>query len=76
MTWENYTRSALDSILAIANTKEADDLDKIICDEVFKRLHQYCQAVSLARIATALYKIAGLEDNYEESEYFNMDCQD
>lgn len=60
-TWAEVVKSTLDMTLQLAS-KTDDELEKALYSEVAERYVKYSSAISLARIATALYKLADLSD--------------
>lgn len=66
-TWADIVKNVLDEIGKVA--EDGDQLDKMIATSIFELTIKEMNTKSLARIATALYKIAGLEDSIEENEY-------
>ena len=65
-TWADTVTDVLNAIGEAA--EEGDQLDKIMANAAFEITIKEMNTKSLARIATALYKIAGLEDKIEENE--------
>lgn len=66
---KNWADTVTDVLNTIGEAAEAgDQLDKIIANAAFEITIKEINTKSLARIATALYKIAGLEDKIEENE--------
>lgn len=66
MTWAEGVEKVLDEVSSIAN---GDELDKVIANVALEVTRKIMDTMSLARIATALYKIAGLEDNEDPSKF-------
>lgn len=66
MTWAEGVEKVLDEVSTFA---EGDDLDKVIANVALEVTRKIVDTMSLARIATALYKIAGLEDNEDPSKF-------
>ena len=66
MTWAEGVEEVLDEVSTLA---EGDDLDKVIANVALEVTRKIMDTMSLARIATALYKIAGLEDNEDPSKF-------
>lgn len=67
MTWERTVFTVLDKIgEAAGNTN--DELRQEIYKQLYEKTKDYFDTISLARIASALYKIAELDDNVTEEE--------
>lgn len=66
MTWAEGVEKVLDEVSSIAN---GDELDKVIANVELEVTRKIMDTMSLARIATALYKIAGLEDNEDPNKF-------
>ena len=66
MTWAEGVEEVLDEVSTLA---EGDDLDKVIANVALEVTRKIMDTMSLARIATALYKIAGLEDNEDPNKF-------
>ena len=69
ITWAELVNECTQAIYKAAAKPDADNWDKAILNEVLKESQTNFNTVSLARIATALYKLAGLEDNISEEMY-------
>lgn len=65
MTWADAVSEVIKAIGEAG--EDGDNLDKMIATAAFEMTIKEMNAKSLARIATALYEIAGLEDNMEEN---------
>lgn len=59
-TWAELVKTTMDEL--VDQAANADDLEKAFLAAVGEKLTQHFNTISLARIATALYKLAGLED--------------
>ena len=66
MTWAEGVEQVLDEVSSIA---DGDELDKVIANVALEVTKKIMDTMSLARIATALYKIAGLEDNEDPKKF-------
>lgn len=66
MTWAESADKILDKI---ANYGDGSDLDNAIATVAIDVTRKLLDSLSLARIATALYKIAGLEDHEDPNKY-------
>ena len=64
VTWAELVKITMDQL--VDQAANGDELEKALLAAVGKRLEQHFNVISLARIATALYKIAGLEDELTE----------
>ena len=64
ITWAELVKTTMDEL--VDQAANADDLEKAFLAAVGKRLTQHFNVISLARIATALYKMAGLDDELTE----------
>ena len=65
MIWADHVKQCVDDMYrSIANTESTIDFQ--ITNEIIKRTIPILDSISLARIASALYKIVKLEDNYVE----------
>lgn len=67
MTWEKTVFTTLDKIGEVASNTD-DELKQEIYKQLYEKTKDYFDTISLARIASALYKIAELEDNVTEEE--------
>lgn len=65
-TWAEVITDVIDAIGKVA--EDGDQIDKIMANAAFEATIKEANTKSLARIATALYKIAGLEDKIEVKE--------
>lgn len=63
-TWAKLVKITMDEL--VDQTKNANELEKLVFQAVGDKLEQHFNTISLARIATALYKLAGLEDELTE----------
>lgn len=63
-TWAELVKTVMDEI--VDEGANADDLDKVILHAAAERCIKHFNTISLARIATALYKLAELEDELTE----------
>lgn len=59
-TWAELVKTVMDEI--VDEGAKAGDLEKVILNTAAEKCTQHFNTISLARIATALYKLAGLED--------------
>ena len=64
VTWAELVKITMDQL--VDQAANGDEFEKALLAAVGKRLEQHFNVISLARIATALYKIAGLEDELTE----------
>ena len=64
LTWAELVKTVMDEL--VNETGNTDDLEKLILRATGDKLEQHFNVISFARIATALYKIAGLEDELTE----------
>lgn len=64
VTWAELVKITMDEL--VNEAENADDLEKLVLQTTGDKLEQHFNAISLARIATALYKLAGLEDELTE----------
>lgn len=64
ITWAELVKITMDQL--VDQAANGDELEKALLAAVGERLEQHFNVISLARIATALYKIAGLEDELTE----------
>ena len=63
-TWAELVKITMDEL--VDQTRNADELEKLFFQAIGDKLEQHFNIISLARIATALYKLAGLEDELTE----------
>lgn len=63
-TWAELVKTVMDEI--VDEGANADDLDKVVLNSAAEKCIRHFNTISLARIATALYKLAGLEDELTE----------
>lgn len=66
MTWAEGIEKLLDDVTTITNNSDINTVIANIKLEVTKKI---VDTISLARIATALYKIAELEDNEDPTKF-------
>lgn len=64
VTWAELVKITMDEL--VNEAENADNLEKLVLQAAGDKLEQHFNAISLARIATALYKLAGLEDELTE----------
>ena len=64
ITWAELVKTTMDEL--VDQAANGDEFEKALLAAVGKILEQHFNVISLARIATALYKIAGLEDELTE----------
>ena len=65
MTWAELVKEVMDTIVNEGAASD-NDIEKIIYQKTAEKCKDHFNTISLARIATALYKIAGLEDEFTE----------
>lgn len=65
ITWAELVKKVMDTVVN-AGASSNNDIEKIIYQKTGERCKEHFDTISLARIATALYKIAGLEDELTE----------
>ena len=65
ITWAELVKEVMDTVIN-AGASSDNDLEKIMYQKTGERCKNHFDTLSLARIATALYKIAGLEDEFTE----------
>lgn len=63
-TWAELVKTVMDEI--VGECAQADELEKVILNATADKCIRHFNTISLARIATALYKLAGLEDELTE----------
>jgi len=63
-TWAELVKITMDEL--VNEAENADDIEKLVLKVTGDKLEQHFNAISLARIATALYKLAELEDELTE----------
>ena len=64
VTWAELVKTVMDEI--VDEGARGNDLEKALLYAASERCVKHFDTISLARIATALYKIAGLEDELTE----------
>lgn len=64
VTWAELVKITMDEL--VNEAENADDVEKLVLQAAGDKLEQHFNTISLARIATALYKLAGLEDELTE----------
>lgn len=69
MTWAQSVDNILNAIGELA--EHGDQIDKALANATFEIIAKEINTKSLARIATALYKIAGINDEIEVEENKN-----
>ena len=65
VTWAELVKASLDKLIDITG-KEELDIDKAFILGLRTAMREHFDTISLARIATALYKIADLPDEITE----------
>lgn len=63
-TWAELVKTVMDEI--VDEGAKARDLEKVVLNAAAEKCRQHFNTISLARIATALYKLAELEDELTE----------
>ena len=64
-TWAEVVKMTQDAVLRLAGDTD-DEIEKALYAEIAERYIKYNSAISLARIATALYKIADIPDEFTD----------
>ena len=67
MTWADGVKKLIETISDVG--ENADELDKAISAAMLNVTKTIVDTMSLARIATALYQIAGLEDDENPEDF-------
>ena len=64
VTWAELVKTVMDEI--VDEGAKAGELEKVILNAAADKCIQHFNTISFARIATALYKLAGLNDEFTE----------
>lgn len=67
-TWNGMVEESMNTVLNLA--AEGNDLEKAMYKVINDRMREHFDTISLARIATALYKLADIPDEVDET-YFD-----
>jgi hypothetical protein len=68
-TWAEVVKMTQDTVLRLAGDTD-DEMEKALYAEITERHIKYSNAISLARIATALYKMAEIPDEFTDENIF------
>lgn len=68
-TWAEVVKTTQDAVLQLAGNTD-NEVEKALYAEIAERHIKYSNTISLARIATALYKMADIPDEFTDENIF------
>lgn len=75
MTWAELVKDTLERVVDEGANAD-NDIEKLIAQGVGTATREFFDSVSLARIASALYKLAGLSDEITEDNIWSVEEYD